>query len=107
MVYDLDNEEISLANTQYNATESNILEIGTGAKSVPDATGVVSAVTAVPSGNGDRVNSTPYISGSLTRTGTGVNPTSTAHNASPILTPSFFLSSLTAILCTWFICITL
>lgn len=50
VVYDLDNAEISLANVHFNVTDSNILEIGTGKDAVPQATGVVSAVTVEYSG---------------------------------------------------------
>ncbi|EGD96316.1 aspartyl protease [Trichophyton tonsurans CBS 112818] len=46
LVYDLDNNEISIAPTLFNSTETNILEIGTGENSVPDATGVPNAVTS-------------------------------------------------------------
>ncbi|KAK2871774.1 hypothetical protein FQN49_002841 [Arthroderma sp. PD_2] len=46
LVYDLDNNEISIAETRFNSTETNILEIGTGEDSVPDATGVPNAVTS-------------------------------------------------------------
>lgn len=46
LVYDLDNNEISIAPTRFNSTETNILEIGTGENSVPDATGVPNAVTS-------------------------------------------------------------
>ncbi|KKY25437.1 putative candidapepsin-4 precursor [Diplodia seriata] len=47
VVYDLANNEISLAQTNYNATDSSIEEITTGTDSVPDATGVANAVSAV------------------------------------------------------------
>jgi len=42
VVYDLDKNEISLANTNFNVTESHIMEIGT---TVPDAVGVENPVT--------------------------------------------------------------
>lgn len=45
VVYDLANNEISLAQTNFNSTQDNILEIGTGTKSIPDATGVANPVT--------------------------------------------------------------
>jgi hypothetical protein len=47
VVYDLANNEISLAQTVFNATASNIQEIGTGTGSVPNATPVASPVTSV------------------------------------------------------------
>jgi hypothetical protein len=37
VVYDIDNNEISLAQTNFNATGDRILEIGTGPDAVPDA----------------------------------------------------------------------
>ena len=52
VVYDLANNEISLAQTDFNATDSNIKEIGTGTASVPDATPVSNAVTAAVSQTG-------------------------------------------------------
>ncbi|KAM5464037.1 hypothetical protein MauCBS54593_007214 [Microsporum audouinii] len=48
LVYDLDNNEISIAPTRFNSTVTNIMEIGTGKNSVPDATGVPNAVTSAP-----------------------------------------------------------
>lgn len=52
VVYDLANNEISLAQTDFNATDSHVSEIGTGTASVPDATPVVSAVQAEVSQTG-------------------------------------------------------
>lgn len=46
VVYDLSNNEISLAQTKFNVTSTNILEIGTGTNAVPSATDVSNAVTA-------------------------------------------------------------
>lgn len=46
VVYDLDNNEVSLAQTNFNATESNVLEIGTGDDAVPSATAVADPVAA-------------------------------------------------------------
>ncbi|KAJ5902481.1 hypothetical protein N7495_003009 [Penicillium taxi] len=48
VVYDLTNNEISLANTNFNSTSNNIQEIT--ADSVPDATTVTNAVTTASSG---------------------------------------------------------
>lgn len=47
VVYDLDNNEISLAKTRFHSTGDEILEIGSGEDAVPDATGVSAAVTSV------------------------------------------------------------
>jgi hypothetical protein len=46
VVYDLANNEISLAQTNFNATGTNVVEIGTGTGSVPDATTVANPVAA-------------------------------------------------------------
>lgn len=46
LVYDLDNNQISIAQTNFNTTDHNILEIGTGRNSVPDALFVEKSVTA-------------------------------------------------------------
>lgn len=46
VVYDLANNEISMAQTRFNTTASNILEIGSGSGSVPGATKVTNPVTA-------------------------------------------------------------
>lgn len=45
VVYDIDNNEISLAQTNFNTTESNVQEIASGS-SVPDATAVSNPVAA-------------------------------------------------------------
>ncbi|KAF3022433.1 hypothetical protein E8E14_007531 [Neopestalotiopsis sp. 37M] len=46
VVYDIDNNEISLAQTNFNATATNVKEIGTGTSAVPDAVAVANAATA-------------------------------------------------------------
>ncbi|KAJ5903715.1 hypothetical protein N7504_006098 [Penicillium tannophilum] len=56
VVYDLANNEISLANTNFDSTSNNIKEIGTGSDSVPGATSVTNAVTtAATGGDGARI----------------------------------------------------
>ncbi|KAL1311078.1 hypothetical protein AAFC00_001287 [Neodothiora populina] len=62
VVYDLNNNEISLAQTNFNSTSDNILEITNG--SVPDATGVASAVSSVPSATGGGRIEGPTVSSS-------------------------------------------
>ncbi|RDW89607.1 acid protease-1 [Coleophoma cylindrospora] len=55
VVYDLANNEISMAQTIFNATTTSVVEITTGTASVPDATAVANAATAtagVDSGSG-------------------------------------------------------
>ncbi len=46
LVYDLANNEISIAQTNFNATASNVVEITSGTSAVPDATLVQNSVTA-------------------------------------------------------------
>lgn len=46
LVYDLENNEISIAQTNFNATENRIVEISTGQKAVPDAVPVPNSVPA-------------------------------------------------------------
>lgn len=46
VVYDIDNNEISIAQTNFNATDSNVKAIGTGTSAVPDAVAVANAATA-------------------------------------------------------------
>ncbi|KAK4238952.1 aspartic peptidase domain-containing protein [Achaetomium macrosporum] len=46
VVYDLDNNYISLARTKFNTTSTNVLEIGTGEDAVPGATKVANPVRA-------------------------------------------------------------
>ncbi|KAJ2891404.1 aspartic proteinase precursor [Zalerion maritima] len=46
VVYDLENNEISLAQTVFNASSSNVVEIGTGTDAVPSATAVSDSVSA-------------------------------------------------------------
>ena len=52
VVYDLSNNEISLANTNFNPASDDILEIGSGEGSVPGATRVANPVTTVTIENG-------------------------------------------------------
>jgi len=57
VVYDLENNEISLAPTNFNATSENIEEIQRGTDGVPNATGVADAVsTAAVQTGGPRIN---------------------------------------------------
>jgi len=46
VVYDLDNNEISMAQTNFNSTGTNIVEISPGKSGVPDATLVADSVAA-------------------------------------------------------------
>lgn len=69
VVYDLANNEISLAQTNFNATTENIQEIQKGADGVPNATGVANAVsTAAVGTGGPRVNG-PSVTGGARSSG--------------------------------------
>ncbi|OKL56926.1 putative aspartic-type endopeptidase opsB [Talaromyces atroroseus] len=52
VVYDLTNNEISLAPTKFNSDETNVLEITNGTAGVPGATAVSNPVTTVATGQG-------------------------------------------------------
>lgn len=80
VVYDLDNNEISLANTNFNPGEDDILEIGTGSGAVPGATLVPSAVSTA-TGNGVQTATTgvPTVTGTSITTGSA---TTASHGTS-------------------------
>lgn len=71
VVYDLGNNEISLAQTNFNATTSRVVAIGTGDDSVPGASSVPSPIQAsVTRTGGARINGpTASISTDSTRQG--------------------------------------
>lgn len=78
VVYDLSNNEISLAQTNFNSTQENILEIKKGSDGVPDASGVPNAVsTAAVATGGPRING-PFATGTHTSTA-GAMPAVTVH----------------------------
>ena len=72
VVYDLSNNEISLAQTNFNATKSNVMEIQSGTAGVPDATGVANAISSLAVGTGGARNG-----GQPNLTGTGAIATQT------------------------------
>ncbi|KXG51161.1 Peptidase aspartic, catalytic [Penicillium griseofulvum] len=83
VVYDLANHEISLANTNFNAVENDILEIGTGSDSVPGASAVSNPVTTAPVGGAAARIGGPHggstgLSGSASATGNMAIPKATA-----------------------------
>ena len=85
VVYDLANNEISLAQTNFNSTTRHVVEIGKGTDSVPDATRIVSAVEAsVSQSGGARIAG---ISGTVTggTTPTGTNSAVSSHISYDIL----------------------
>lgn len=79
LVYDLANNQISIAQTNFNATSNDIREIANGTSGVPDATAVSNPVTtlAVGGGAGARNGGSPT-AGTVTLAS---NPTATATGA--------------------------
>lgn len=63
VVYDLANDEISIAKTNFNSTEDDIHEIGTGKDSVPDVTGVSSPATSAGAGTNGVATAGPSATG--------------------------------------------
>ncbi|KAI9832109.1 MAG: hypothetical protein M1826_002438 [Phylliscum demangeonii] len=70
VVYDLDNNQISMAQTNFNSTKDRIIEITTGLQAVPDATPVANPVAAVATQSGGRIGT----------------PTATDTTAAPVAT---------------------
>jgi hypothetical protein len=64
MVFDIDNNEVSLAQANFDVNSTDIVEIGTGKDSVPNATPAVNAVQATQ-GTGLLTSSTPTATGGL------------------------------------------
>lgn len=58
LVYDLANNEISIAQTNFNATTNNVVEITTGTAAVPSATVVQNAVSASAGTGGGQIAGT-------------------------------------------------
>lgn len=63
VVYDMENNEISIAQTNFQSTTSNIVEIGTGSSPVPDSELVLNAVTATTGFGGELVSPMGDING--------------------------------------------
>ena len=83
LVYDLGNNEISIGQTNFNATDSNVMEIGTGSAAVPSATVVPNPVQAQVSQTGGARVVGPTASGTIT--GGGHTSTPTSKSAAPSL----------------------
>jgi hypothetical protein len=63
VVYDLDNNQIALAQTNFNATKSDISEIQPGINGIPDATGVTNPVSTAAAGTGGARIGNPTVTG--------------------------------------------
>lgn len=78
VVYDLSNNEISIAQTDFDAADSNVVEIGTGSDAVPSATPVNNPVEAQVSITGGARIDGPIASGTFTIPGGSSRPTGSA-----------------------------
>ncbi|KAF7585558.1 hypothetical protein BBP40_010661 [Aspergillus hancockii] len=76
VVYDLGNNEVSLANTNFKPGKDNILEIGTGTSAVPGATPVQSAVTSATVASATDLAHTVTVGGKTSATGAGASSSS-------------------------------
>jgi Eukaryotic aspartyl protease len=81
VVYDLANNEISLANAKYGNDDDDILEIGTGSDAVPGAKLVASAVSSA-TGNGVAATATTTASVVTVTTSSGTGTAVTSGTAS-------------------------
>jgi hypothetical protein len=88
LVYDLDSNEISIAQTNFNATGTNVQEIGTGTTGVPDATLVANAATATAGVAGGEVAGTVTI---------GIGGTSTSKAGAEQTAPPMHLGAMAAV----------
>ena len=83
VVYDLDNNQIAMAPTNFNSTDSNVSEIASGTDGMPDATVVPNAVSTADLGAGAARNGGPSVTGSFGSSSKGA--------AMPAKTPSPWL----------------
>jgi hypothetical protein len=88
LVFDLSNNEISIAQTNFNATSTNVVEIGTGTTAVPDATLVANAATASAGTAGGQ------IAGSVTL---GLGTSATGKSAAVRTAPPMKMGAMAAI----------
>jgi len=100
VVYDLTNNEIAMAQTNYNATTSSITEIAASATGIPNVSGVASQVTVQQTATG--VPGVGVISGTATGAAATVTvtsgTTSTSKGAATGAVPAFDVSQF-AVLC--------
>ncbi|KAI9788529.1 MAG: hypothetical protein M1833_002915 [Piccolia ochrophora] len=95
VVYDLENNEIAIAQTTFNATANDVREITTGRDAVPNASPVENAATASGTQQGGRLGGLPNASGITGFTMTAA-PTSTGA-ASPTNVPLQAMGALAGI----------
>lgn len=92
VVYDLANNEISLAQTNFNATTENIQEIQSGAGGVPNAKAVAGAISTAAVGTGG-----PRVNGPSVTGGAGGSMSSSTGAAVPYATANPWVSGAAAL----------
>ncbi|KAF2711187.1 acid protease [Pleomassaria siparia CBS 279.74] len=92
VVYDLTNNQIALAQTNFNATSSKVTEIATGANGVPNASGVANAVSTIAVASGGGRVAAPSIDPSGAQGGS----TASKGGAMPMITGNPWLSGAAA-----------
>lgn len=81
VVYDLDNNEIGIAQTNFNATKSSVEEIQSGNDGIPNASGVPNAVSSLAVGSGGARNGgQPLITAGGSRSTAAAAPMITANS---------------------------
>lgn len=92
VVYDLDNKEISMAQTNFNAAGSNVVAIQAGSQGVPEVSGTVTGVSvaqtataAVSRSYGVAASITGTATGTATVTAAAVSGTTTKTGAAAVL----------------------
>jgi Eukaryotic aspartyl protease len=83
VVYDLENNEIALAQSNFEATASNVVNIPKGSKSIPLLSGVQSGVTRLPPLSTCPPISSTSSSASTAPTSSGPTPTSSSASTAP------------------------
>ena len=81
VVYDIDNNQISLAQTDRDATTSNVMEIQAGSEGVPDVTGSAAPPSATLSGGANALET----GGSGSSSSSGVMPTAAPNLAAAVM----------------------
>lgn len=84
MVYDLDNKEISMAQTNFDATGSNIQAIQAGSQGVPEVSGTVTGVSVAQTGTA-QISRGYGVVGTATVSGTAASTTASTTAAAAAL----------------------
>lgn len=86
VVYDLNSNQIALAQTNFNATQSNVMEISNGTSGIPNASGVSNPVTSIAYSTGGARNG-----GQTTATSTGA--AAAMRTPPPVMAPALALGA--------------